>query len=295
MAQSEILRRYIEAGMAFTEATRARAEEFVKDLARTGEVQWDQVQSQVDELMDWSKRNSDEVRGVVRDEVGAPLSQLGQALGASFKEGLAAMATWRRTNKGEPPDDEADGVEEYPEGITAEGASTEGLTAEGFPSPPVLADDVVAAAPPVAKVAAKRAPAKTSAGQAGAGQEGAGHVLERAGDRAGRHVHDGRGPRQGASEDGHSKEGAGKKDGRQEGPGGQEDGREEGRGHGRPRPRAADGQARPPRRRPAAKKPAAKKTAAKHVGETAGRQDDPAAADRFRPCQQAPAARTRKG
>src|SRR4051794_26287006 len=130
MAQSEILRRYIEAGMAFTEATRARAEEFVKDLARTGEVQWDQVQSQVDELMDWSKRNSDEVRGVVRDEVGAPLSQLGQALGASVKEGLAAMATWRRTNKGEPPDDEADGVEEYPpEGTTAEGASTEGLTA----------------------------------------------------------------------------------------------------------------------------------------------------------------------
>jgi polyhydroxyalkanoate synthesis regulator phasin len=79
MAQNETLRRYIEACIAFTEMTRGRAEEVVRDLARTGEVQWDQVQSQVDELIEWSRRNTDQIVGLVRREVSDELTQLGIA------------------------------------------------------------------------------------------------------------------------------------------------------------------------------------------------------------------------
>ncbi|MEY2477519.1 MAG: hypothetical protein QOG87_2834, partial [Actinomycetota bacterium] len=44
MAQNDMLRRYLDAGMAFTQLTRARAEAIVKDLVKAGELQREQTQ-----------------------------------------------------------------------------------------------------------------------------------------------------------------------------------------------------------------------------------------------------------
>ena len=53
MAQRDLLKRYLDAGMAFTAMSKTRAEAIVRELVRAGEIQRDQVQSQVDELLEW--------------------------------------------------------------------------------------------------------------------------------------------------------------------------------------------------------------------------------------------------
>lgn len=79
MEQRELLKRYLDAGIAFTEMTRARAEAIVKELVRAGEVQREQVQSQVDDLVQKSRHNTDQLRGLMRQEITSQLSQLGLA------------------------------------------------------------------------------------------------------------------------------------------------------------------------------------------------------------------------
>ena len=63
--------------MSFTAMTRAKAEAIVKELGRAGEIQREQVQAQVDELGQRSRHNSDQLRTLVRKEVGSQFSGLG--------------------------------------------------------------------------------------------------------------------------------------------------------------------------------------------------------------------------
>src|SRR5688500_680863 len=52
MAQSDVLKRYLDAGVAFTQMTRQRAEAIVRDLVKAGEVQSDQAQQVVQDLVE---------------------------------------------------------------------------------------------------------------------------------------------------------------------------------------------------------------------------------------------------
>jgi polyhydroxyalkanoate synthesis regulator phasin len=79
MAQLDALRKYLEAGMAFTQTTRARAEEIVGNLVRAGELQTEQTQQQVQDLVDRSRENTERVVSAVREEVVSQLSSLGFA------------------------------------------------------------------------------------------------------------------------------------------------------------------------------------------------------------------------
>ncbi|MDQ1442557.1 MAG: hypothetical protein QOG97_2785, partial [Acidimicrobiaceae bacterium] len=80
MAQRDLLKRYLDAGMAFTSMTKSRAEGIVRELVRAGEIQRDQVQTQVDELIERSRRNSDHLMALVRKEVTSQLTDLGTTL-----------------------------------------------------------------------------------------------------------------------------------------------------------------------------------------------------------------------
>ena len=186
MAENEALKRYIEAGIAFTEATRARAEEFVKDLARSGEIQWDQVQSQVDELVDWSKRNTDELLGTIRDEVAAPLSLLSQTtkdrleawerrFEETFKDGFAIMATWRRAHREEPSEEGTETPEDPGDGITAVVDGPEGYEAPPAVTTPGSVDD--GAPGPRLRGHGRECTGQEGADEASSGQEGAGCEL----------------------------------------------------------------------------------------------------------------------
>ncbi len=84
MAQLDALRKYLEAGMAFTQTTRARAEEIVGNLVRSGELQTEQTQQQVQDLVDRSRENTERLVNAVRKEVVGQLGSLGFATKADL-------------------------------------------------------------------------------------------------------------------------------------------------------------------------------------------------------------------
>ncbi len=68
---------YLDVGAAFSQMTRARAEELVQELVGSGEVQRKEAQAKVEELIDRSRKSSEALIGVVRSEVRAQLDALG--------------------------------------------------------------------------------------------------------------------------------------------------------------------------------------------------------------------------
>ena len=76
---NEMWKRYLEVGVTFTEMTRKRAEEFVRDLVKAGEVQQERAQKAVDDLVDRSRRNTEELVALVRQEIKSQVSTLGIA------------------------------------------------------------------------------------------------------------------------------------------------------------------------------------------------------------------------
>jgi polyhydroxyalkanoate synthesis regulator phasin len=79
MAQSDLLKRYLDAGMAFTAMTQARAEAIVRDLVKAGEVQADQARDAATELLERSRRNTDRLIDTIRKEVRVHVANLGLA------------------------------------------------------------------------------------------------------------------------------------------------------------------------------------------------------------------------
>ncbi len=77
MPTTDRFRRYVEAGMTFTQVTRAKAEELVQELARSGEIQRTQTQEWVDGLIERSRASTDALVATVRSEVRRQLAALG--------------------------------------------------------------------------------------------------------------------------------------------------------------------------------------------------------------------------
>jgi polyhydroxyalkanoate synthesis regulator phasin len=77
MAPNDGLRRYLEAGLALTQITRARAEELVHELIQAGEVETTRAQDWVEDLVKASRDRSDTLLSTVRGEVLNQLSDLG--------------------------------------------------------------------------------------------------------------------------------------------------------------------------------------------------------------------------
>lgn len=82
MAQGDVLKRYLDMGVALGHLTRARAEEIVRDLVKAGEVQREQTAQFVEELLDRSRRNAEMLAEVVRGEVRRQLAALNRGGGA---------------------------------------------------------------------------------------------------------------------------------------------------------------------------------------------------------------------
>jgi polyhydroxyalkanoate synthesis regulator phasin len=77
MAKTDLLKRYLDAGVAFTEVSQQKAEEIVRDLVRAGKVPADQAQKRVTDLLERSRENSDAIVKLVRKEVRSQLANLG--------------------------------------------------------------------------------------------------------------------------------------------------------------------------------------------------------------------------
>ncbi len=77
-------KRYQEAGNDFLEVARARAEDFLRELAKATESTQKQAQGQVDDMVAAGRRGTDQVIDVVRREVAAQFGQLGLATRADL-------------------------------------------------------------------------------------------------------------------------------------------------------------------------------------------------------------------
>ena len=76
MADFDLLKSALDAGMAFTEMTRQRAEAIVRDLVRSGEVSREQTAKQVEELLERSRKNTEVLLAMVRKEIDDRLANL---------------------------------------------------------------------------------------------------------------------------------------------------------------------------------------------------------------------------
>jgi polyhydroxyalkanoate synthesis regulator phasin len=77
MANNERLRKYVEAGAVLGHVTRARAEEIVRELVSSGDVQRGQAQQWVDDILERSRKASEDLIHLVRTEVSNQLAALG--------------------------------------------------------------------------------------------------------------------------------------------------------------------------------------------------------------------------
>jgi DNA-binding protein HU-beta len=77
MAHNEGLRRYLDAGMALRQITRARAEEIVRELMKSGELEATRAQEWVEDLVRQSRERSEAFVNLVRNEVRSQLDELG--------------------------------------------------------------------------------------------------------------------------------------------------------------------------------------------------------------------------
>jgi polyhydroxyalkanoate synthesis regulator phasin len=76
MAENDIFKRAIEAGLNLTEISRARATEFVKKLVQEGHVRQEEANQFVEKLAGWSQRQLEAIAEVVRKEVNRQVKQM---------------------------------------------------------------------------------------------------------------------------------------------------------------------------------------------------------------------------
>jgi polyhydroxyalkanoate synthesis regulator phasin len=77
-------KRVLETGAQFTELRRSQAREVVADLVSQGQLARDQMGAAVDEVIEISRRRSDNLRKVVQSEVQRQLGALGLATKADL-------------------------------------------------------------------------------------------------------------------------------------------------------------------------------------------------------------------
>lgn len=77
MADKDAFQRYLDAGVAFTNLTRARAEQLVQDLVNTGEFPSGEARAKVDELIERSREVREVFVAQVRREVDHQLEVMG--------------------------------------------------------------------------------------------------------------------------------------------------------------------------------------------------------------------------
>jgi polyhydroxyalkanoate synthesis regulator phasin len=179
MAQRDLLKRYLDAGMAFTAMTKTRAEGIVRELVKAGEISRDQVQTQVDELIERSRRNTDHLVALVRKEVTSQLGDLnttirdlerrltGAGAPAPAKEAAPAKKATKKAAPAPRSDDAPAPVKKARAGKKVAGPAP----AADAPASDAAVKKAPAKRAPAKKAPAKRAPAKAPAATTAAAPE----------------------------------------------------------------------------------------------------------------------------
>ena len=158
MAQNDTLKRYLDAGIAFTAMTQARAEAIVKDLVKTGEVQSEQAQAAVLDLVDRSRKNTEKLLSQVRTEVRDQVKSLGLATQADIDRIERKIVSLLG---GKPaPIKKAPAVKATAKKVAAKKAVAKKAVAKKAPAKKAAAKKAPAKKVAAKKAVAKKAPAK---------------------------------------------------------------------------------------------------------------------------------------
>jgi polyhydroxyalkanoate synthesis regulator phasin len=76
MASNERIRKYLDAGTVLGQVSRGRAEEIVRELVNAGDIQRSQAQEWIDNLVERSRKSSEQVLELVRHEVASQLDRI---------------------------------------------------------------------------------------------------------------------------------------------------------------------------------------------------------------------------
>src|SRR4051794_217998 len=87
MAQNDSLKRYLDAGMAFTQLTRGRAAAIIKDFVKAGEIPRKRANENIEDLLERSRKNTEALVALIQEQV---KDQLG-ALGIATKDDIARL------------------------------------------------------------------------------------------------------------------------------------------------------------------------------------------------------------
>jgi polyhydroxyalkanoate synthesis regulator phasin len=102
MAQNDLIKRYLDTGIAYTQLTQSKAQSIVKDLVKTGEVQTEQAQALANALVERSRKNTEKLVATVRKEVRDQVSNLGLATQADIARLEKQIASLKTTAKKAP-------------------------------------------------------------------------------------------------------------------------------------------------------------------------------------------------
>jgi polyhydroxyalkanoate synthesis regulator phasin len=152
MANKDPFQKYLDAGIAFTNMTRAKAEELVQELVRSGEFQGSDARAWVDDLVERSRKGREALLAQVRHEVSRQL----ESVGITSLEDLAKQVATLLGRSAE-----------------AGRAATTGKKAAGKKSPAKKSPAKKSAGKKTAakKAAAKKSPAKTAAAKKAAAKK----------------------------------------------------------------------------------------------------------------------------
>ena len=107
MANNERIKKYLDAGTVLGQVTRARAEEIVRELVSAGDIQREQAQEWVDNLVERSRKTSEQILDLVRNEVATQLSKIDasslEALASQGSDLLKRSAEAGRSSSALPP------------------------------------------------------------------------------------------------------------------------------------------------------------------------------------------------
>ena len=159
MAQSKVLKKFLDAGVAFTEMTQAKAEALVKELVKAGEVQTEQAQVLVAEIVDRSRRNTELLVEQIRGEIIASADAWGLATIADLDRIEKLIQSVVSPRKSSAP--KAAG--------TAATTPAKKAAAKKAPAKKAAAKKAPAKKAPAKKSGAKKAPAKKAAAKKSAG------------------------------------------------------------------------------------------------------------------------------
>ncbi|HEX2192277.1 MAG TPA: phasin family protein [Acidimicrobiales bacterium] len=106
MAKGDLFKRSLEAGTSFLDMTRERAEAMVKEWVEAGDLGRSRAQKAVEQVLDRSRKATDDLRNLVRKEIGEQLAALGVATRedvSRLEAKIEAVATPTAPGVGNPP------------------------------------------------------------------------------------------------------------------------------------------------------------------------------------------------